>query len=555
MNPITAPSLLTTLAGTAEASLPVAGEGTAEGAGSPDFGALLADLETAPSALTAMQQPAPALSPTAPIAVPANVVAANPASPLPLPGNSLPPALPDQSLAPQPQAAGEEQSLSAAPAARSAPTLAIATPRPTLPILPGATAEPEQDQPPTADPEAGVIVKQPVPGLPAYAAIRRPAQPGASARHEPELAQQSADDDADAAQLPKAASEAPTVLVPAAAPLAMPDLANSLAGNLPQLQPPITRAATNPEPRGLTWAQAAAGTALSQNGAVKAAPALSPPPQAAVIAGHAASQVHEAAPIMPREAALSPPQASVRVTIEPTQSLPSLHSPVPAQPLVPAHAAIPAAAAALASPVMPEGRAGPAPDQVRAAAPGTGEAQLPQIAGLPADAQAVQPFASAPTQPQPAMTQTTLAAPAEARDFTALLDRLVAAREAMRSEPTRVTMALPHAEFGQVRLDFRQDERGLSVSIASSDPGFARAASAALPLAQSAPSADAGARQGSEGQARAHTDAHGSGSGTAGSRGGSAGSQGEREPARNAFVGQRADRHGAEASSQQGIFA
>ena len=116
-------------------------------------------------------------------------------------------------------------------------------------------------------------------------------------------------------------------------------------------------------------------------------------------------------------------------------------------------------------------------------------------------------------------------------------------------------MALPHAEFGQVRLDFRQDERGLSVSLASSDPAFARAASAALPIAQTAPTAETCTRQGSEGQPRAQAEAQGQGSGAAGSRGGNAGGQHEREGARQPFAAQREARRSADTSSQQGIFA
>ena len=91
------------------------------------------------------------------------------------------------------------------------------------------------------------------------------------------------------------------------------------------------------------------------------------------------------------------------------------------------------------------------------------------------------------------------AAPAtRPHDFTALVDRLVAAREAM--QPQAVSVAVQHAEFGPVQLHFRHEAAGLSVSLASPDPDFARAVSAAVtPVQQAAPtdnaSLNSGARQ------------------------------------------------------------
>ena len=66
------------------------------------------------------------------------------------------------------------------------------------------------------------------------------------------------------------------------------------------------------------------------------------------------------------------------------------------------------------------------------------------------------------------------------QDFSALIDRLVAAREA--AGPQSVSVSVAHAEFGQVHLRFRQDEAGISVAMASADPAFARAASAMPPV-------------------------------------------------------------------------
>lgn len=95
-------------------------------------------------------------------------------------------------------------------------------------------------------------------------------------------------------------------------------------------------------------------------------------------------------------------------------------------------------------------------------------------------------------------TQTTgeatrIAAPSPAadtgvsRDMSALVDRLVETRAAMRSgAPAQwVQTSIQHAEFGRVALQIRQDGDNLSVAMASNDPGFAPAAQAALNSSQS----------------------------------------------------------------------
>ncbi len=100
----------------------------------------------------------------------------------------------------------------------------------------------------------------------------------------------------------------------------------------------------------------------------------------------------------------------------------------------------------------------------------------------------------AATSPAP-QTPLQLAAPAvpfdRPQDFTALLDRLVAAREA--AAPQRVSVTLPHAEFGPVHLRFRQEDGTLAVTMTSADPEFARIASQAappvMPAADSRPAA------------------------------------------------------------------
>lgn len=84
------------------------------------------------------------------------------------------------------------------------------------------------------------------------------------------------------------------------------------------------------------------------------------------------------------------------------------------------------------------------------------------------------------------------AAPVSQRsDFTALVDRLIQAREV--ADPVSVHAAIAHAEFGQVSLRFEQGDQGLSVTMASSDPGFAPAVQAAITGPEAAGSASDGA--------------------------------------------------------------
>lgn len=96
-------------------------------------------------------------------------------------------------------------------------------------------------------------------------------------------------------------------------------------------------------------------------------------------------------------------------------------------------------------------------------APGAAMAQVPADPGLAAAA------------PAPALTP---AAPA-GHDFAAVVDRLIAARDAQ--SPEAIAVSVQHAEFGRVSLHFKHDEAGLSVALASADPDFAAAVQAAVP--------------------------------------------------------------------------
>lgn len=93
----------------------------------------------------------------------------------------------------------------------------------------------------------------------------------------------------------------------------------------------------------------------------------------------------------------------------------------------------------------------------------------------------------------------TLATQQGGTDMAALVDRLVEARAAARSGLSSpvVQASLTHADFGRVSLRFNTDDDGLSVSMASSDPGFAPAAQAAL---AQAPAVSANAQSHGAGQ-------------------------------------------------------
>jgi hypothetical protein len=110
---------------------------------------------------------------------------------------------------------------------------------------------------------------------------------------------------------------------------------------------------------------------------------------------------------------------------------------------------------------------------------------------------------SATVQPQPLGGNALPEALQRPQDFAQLIDRLVAAREAVQPQP--VTLALAHAEFGKVELRFANDPGGLSVALASADPEFARAVQAAAAPIQAASEA-AGAQSRQHGTSDQHRD-------------------------------------------------
>ena len=106
--------------------------------------------------------------------------------------------------------------------------------------------------------------------------------------------------------------------------------------------------------------------------------------------------------------------------------------------------------------------------------------QLAPTLGDELEAPATAIAASAPAAAPPAVFSAVAPAPLDQpHDFSALIDRLTAAREA--AAPHSISISLPHADFGRVQLHFRNEDGALAVSLASADPDFARIAAQAAP--------------------------------------------------------------------------
>lgn len=128
-----------------------------------------------------------------------------------------------------------------------------------------------------------------------------------------------------------------------------------------------------------------------------------------------------------------------------------------------------------------------APDKGTIIAP-----ELPLAAAATSTPTQPLPFPAIPAAAPAHAPATAPAALASGHDFAQLIDRLAAARES--TQPQAATLALAHADFGQVELRFNSDTNGLSVALASADPDFARAVQAAVPPV--AASSDSNATQG-----------------------------------------------------------
>lgn len=272
-----------------------------------------------------------------------------------------------------------------------------------------------------------------------------------------------------------------------------------------------------------------------------------------------AAVVSPAAPLQP---ALDTPQTPAAPPIQPQvqQPLPKLapgKAELPAQlPVMPQVPQVPQVAASALPPVAllrdgprqaPPPRAAAtlrllaeaAPDKV---VPTALEAALGTTSPTPQPASLT--FLQSPASTPATAPVTAPAAIQAPHDFAQLIDRLVAARES--TQPQAATLALAHAEFGQVELRFANDGGGLSVALASADPDFARAVQAAVPpVAASSDSASTQARQ--QGQPGPQADSftgqhHGQHTGRRAAE--------EREPRANP-----GPRGASDSATQSGIFA
>ena len=165
------------------------------------------------------------------------------------------------------------------------------------------------------------------------------------------------------------------------------------------------------------------------------------------------------------------------------------------------------------------------------------------------------PVSAIPAATGAPLPQTTLAAPAftaspRQLDFAALVDRLVAAREAV--QPPGALLTVAHAEFGPVELRFRHDERGLAVSLASADPDFARVAAAAPPPQLPSSIAQSGAAEPGQAGGRGDSQAATNGSASSNPRGQQSDRRGDTAPQSNRHQRSAAD---DAAAPRSGIFA
>lgn len=186
--------------------------------------------------------------------------------------------------------------------------------------------------------------------------------------------------------------------------------------------------------------------------------------------------------------------------------------------------------------------------------PKQAEAALPQAAKAPAPAEEVRldiPLQVTPGQPAQGNGQIASPVPqVRPMEFAALIERLTTAREAVSSQSVSITVS--HQDFGPVRLHFRPEELGLSVSVTSADPDFARAAAAApapiLPVQASEQASNATQQRGESASAQANAQGHGS----AQSRGGS---PERRDDPRQTFTQSQAGRQADPKDPRSGIFA
>ena len=218
-------------------------------------------------------------------------------------------------------------------------------------------------------------------------------------------------------------------------------------------------------------------------------------PAANGVSSVAASAVPDTAAML-QNVAVKPP-ADVLAAHEEGENIASVDGGSLRQPVADHTPRAPEIATARATDSDPDTKAGPAAN--------TGEAPAPQLAhqnlhhlGIGSAATTGSPDAAASQAAQGAGSSQ------QSEDFNTIVARLNEARN--DASPDTVRTSLNHAQFGQVSLQMRQHDGGLSVTMASADPSFAPAVQAAVVSSQAA---DSAARDGAQQQqAGAHGQSH-----------------------------------------------
>lgn len=466
---------------------------TAEAAGSGGFASLLAtkidaatpDLKNHAATLSAFQ---PAAETSAP-ALLAPAAADLPAKALPTTGKMLPLDLPVALPVAQAASAAPPTApaISANAPVREEAKVAKAAPQAAAPAI-AMTAPMLGQAKPAPKGAAADQALAPTPS-PALAAAAAPVQKAAPfltpmAARAAALAPQPAEEAGPApepeAALPARSVPAPLVMLAA---VAKPRLAlrgaEAQAAEIPapaEDQPQPAVEAQGEEPARSPVVVEAAPVILAAAPAVPASPA----PLEAKSAG--------ALPAAPRPRGAAPLPAVATRAREVSPEAPRTEVPQQVQQIAPPLLQVPQATIRIAAAPAEARREG---EPVPVAAPPAGEAE-PASETAPATAapRTAQPFAmlspALPTQAPLTLSAMPASAVQGPTDFAQIVDRLVAAREAVAPAEVRVT--LDHVQFGKVSVGFTPDASGMSVTLAAADPEFARAVEAAAPFAPPAAS-------------------------------------------------------------------
>ena len=531
--------------------------------GAPHVAAVLLKLAEAPRQVMPGTTPdvepeaapelAPELAPeAAAISVSARPVA-NPVSPIvPLPISAV--AQPANSFIEPPplQTTAQLQVQTAKPDLQTAP---LQTQRPQA--IATGKAERAQLPQPVPKPNSGESAE------PKQFGLRRSAMPGASPLRE-QAATREARSAAPAAESPSDVASTLTQQVDAPADPAL------LLVTQPVTPAPAGATAMVPEKPAATHTKAASTSlaplrniaiAPGTNTPIERTPAPSHQPQIIALAigqaqitapklGKAFDQAGAKAPV--RVVAQPAPAAQIGESI-PLTALASLAF-VPEPEAAPLSTNVVLSARAKTSPATPEiamQQPEPSPERLAQPLEDTAPRHAAMRPEVPLASPATAPFSGLAPEAAPASLAPPASLSERPADFAQIVDRLVTARDsAADGAPLRpVQVSLSHAEFGKVSLHFTADKSGLTVAMASSDPGFAPAVQAAAPISQAAAGSDANAQSGSNQPSPRSEPGNANSSATFNAQANTGSNSGGQPPARQAAPDPR-DARGGQAHSQ-----